>query len=51
MRCAHVGGKVVKEAQNVFRGSYHAYSTVWDEYYRAVAGGTDFQYDGNGLQS
>jgi len=40
-----VGGKIVKEPQDVFWGGYHAYFADPDGFYWEVAYGPDFQYD------
>ena len=44
-----MGGKIVKEPQDVFWGGYHAYFSDSDGYYWEVSWGPNFQFDENGL--
>ncbi|MEG0249344.1 MAG: VOC family protein [Peptostreptococcus sp.] len=45
----NAGGKIVKEAQSVFWGGYHAYFSDLDGYYWEVVWGEDFKFDKDGL--
>ncbi|MDU7842599.1 MAG: VOC family protein, partial [Veillonella sp.] len=45
----NVGGRIVKEPQDVFWGGYHAYFFDPDGYYWEVAWGPKFEFDENGL--
>lgn len=44
-----MGGKIVKEPQEVFWGGYHAYFSDLDGCYWEVSWGPNFQFDENGL--
>lgn len=45
----NTGGKIIKEAQDVFWGDYHAYFSDLNNYFWKVVWVPDFQFDENGL--
>ena len=45
----NAGAKIIKEAQDVFWGGYHAYFVDLDGYYWEVAWGPNFKFDDNGM--